>query len=197
MSVPYGNPMLDELLAAAGLDTAAATAKARDWPKVLHHLTVAWHNYTGRGLARIVAESPTPRPGVMRPRHQIRSSTMTSPFDLGHIACASIEALADLIDTDPHRNAYFEGRPVPDMPVHIGFDTEPADPDVPISRRIGDNGTVLDGAVALLRITVPQFVPAQWWPDQIEQGGQENCTSLDYPEQFAAIQAVASTWKQT
>ncbi|CAL9677557.1 hypothetical protein SUDANB95_07882 (plasmid) [Actinosynnema sp. ALI-1.44] len=197
MSEPYGNPMLDELLAAAGLDTAAATAKARSWSKVLPHLTVAWHNYTGRGLARIVAESPTPWPGVMRPRHQIRSRTMTSPFDLGDIACASIEALADLIDTDAHRNAYFDGRPVPDVPVHVRFDTEPADPNVPISSRTGDNGTVLDGAVALLRIAVPQFVDAQWWPDQIEQGGQEDCTSFDYPEQFAAIRAVASTWNQT
>ncbi|ONI88096.1 hypothetical protein ALI22I_20370 [Saccharothrix sp. ALI-22-I] len=192
MPYPYGYPELDELLADAGLSSPVAAAPIRKWPRILIRLAAYWHGYTGRGPARIVVASPVPLPG-MPPSHRIESVTMTSTVDFGNVGCASVEALADLLDTDPHRTAYYDGRPAPDVPLHIAFDTEPVDPAVPIRHRPGRDDITLEGAAALMRISTPQHIPARWWPEEMAPGAQAECTSFDYPEMFAPVR---NTWQE-
>jgi hypothetical protein len=191
MTAPYGHADLDALLAELGRDSADVTVRIGAWPPLLIRLATYWFQHsldahprlTG---GRIVLSNPTPLPW-QRPAHQSRSGVIRTPVEFAVIGVETVKALAELLAADPLRNAFFAAADVPDVPLRIslGVDAIPADT---------QHAEGTEGAVALMQITMPQHVPARFWPEDMESGAQELVTSIDYPQMIEAVGATWAAW---
>lgn len=76
---------------------------------------------------------------------------------------------------------------MPDVPPRIDLDVEPVPAATP-------DATGVEGTIALMRITLPQHVPAQFWTEGMETGAQERVTSVDYPQMLTAASATWCAW---
>ncbi|WP_406639085.1 hypothetical protein [Amycolatopsis sp. WGS_07] len=181
----YGHPDLDSLLAAAGLDTAGATVRANSADWLVIRLASYWTQHTRADAGRIVFSSMQPVPWLP-PTHEHRSGLLDD-MALFAVACVdTVEAVGKAVAADPLRNAYFGGE-APDVPVRVDFDVEPPRPT--------PDGAGTGRTVALMRITAPQHIPARYWPSDMEEGGQETSTSLDFAHVLTSVKAVRAPWQ--
>lgn len=180
----YGHPDLDNLLAAAGLDTAGATVRANvaDW--FVLRLASYWTQHTRADAGRIVFSSMQPVPWFP-PTHKHRSGLLDDTVFFPLACVDAVEAVGKAVAADPLRNAYFDGD-APRVPVRIDFDIEPRHPTA--------DGAETDGTVALIRITAPQHVPERYWPSDMKEGGQRTVTSLDFPH-LLQVKTAHAAWQ--
>lgn len=182
----YGHADLDALIAALGLDSAGATARAGGWPPILIRMATHWFEHTRPAGGRIVVASPTVLPW-QSPSYQRRSGLIDTTVNFAVIGVETVTALSGLLASDPLRNAYFGSADVPDVPLRIDLDVEPLPAATP-------DATGIEGTIALMRITAPQHVPARFWPDDMETGAQEHVTSIDYPTMLTTVSATWRDW---
>jgi hypothetical protein len=167
----YGHADLDALITTLGLDNAGATIRVGEWPPILIRIggpLVRPHP------ARRRTERPR-HPAVLTrqpPAHQRRSGLIDTTIDFAVIGVETVKALAGLLADDPARNAHFGAADVPDVPGRPDLDIEPVPAATP-------DATGIEATIALMRITLPQHVPARFWPADMGIGAQERVTSID------------------
>ncbi|WP_336160043.1 hypothetical protein [Amycolatopsis sp. VC5-11] len=181
----YGHPALDNLLAAAGLDTAGATVRASRAGWCVIRLASYWTQHTRADAGRIVFCSKQAVPWLP-PTHEHRSGLLDD-MALFSAACVdTVEAVGEAVAADRLRNTWFYGD-APDVPVRIDFDVAPPHP-VP-------DGVETGRAVALMRVTAPEHVPERYWPSDMEEGELETVTPLDFARLLTSVKAVRVPWR--
>jgi hypothetical protein len=178
---PHGHDEFYGVISSLGLDQATSTLPIGQWPSVLLGSATAWWRYTHALMGQVHIIGPTPLLSD-RPNVCLRSKALACDLDFAVAGTETITALGALLDTDTERRRVFD-RDSSDIPVAIEFGTEDPcqDPTLQGTRR-----------TAIMRVMLPQWIPARFWPNNFDVPDRERVTSIGYRQMQEVIE---NTWR--